>query len=104
MKRLTPAFLTMMMFGVVGLLIAAYVAKNLLAVEEKLPEATEDLIPMAIADLAPGTLVTTNDILQLPNVSVAPSGSGREFLVTLDLAEFHRARITLFRLIKTCFL
>lgn len=59
MKRLTPAFLTVMMFGVVGLLVAAYVAKNLLAVEEKPPEATEDLIPMAIADLAPGTLVTT---------------------------------------------
>lgn len=58
MKRLTPALLTLIMFGVVGLLVMAYVAKNLLAVEEKAPEPTEELIPMAIADLAPGTKIT----------------------------------------------
>ena len=46
------------MFGVVGLLIAAYVAKNLFAVEAKAPEPTEELIPMAIADIAPGTRVS----------------------------------------------
>jgi pilus assembly protein CpaB len=57
-KRLTPALLTMIMFGVVGLLIVAYVAKNLLAVEETAPESTEELIPMAIADVAPGTRLT----------------------------------------------
>ncbi len=53
MKRLTPAFLTMMMFGVVGLLIAAYVAKNLLAVEEKPPEVTEDLVPWRLQTWLP---------------------------------------------------
>ncbi len=31
MKRLTPAGLTLMMFGVVGLLVVAYIAKGLLA-------------------------------------------------------------------------
>ena len=58
MRRLTPALLTLIMFGVVGLLIAAYVAKNLFAVEAKEPEPTEELIPMAIADIAPGTRLT----------------------------------------------
>ena len=57
-KRLTPAFLTMMMFGVVGLLIVAYIAKNLLAVEAKPPEPSEELLPMAIADIAAGTRLT----------------------------------------------
>jgi pilus assembly protein CpaB len=48
----------MIMFGVVGLLIAAYIAKTLLAVDEKAPEPSEELIPMAIADIAPGTRLT----------------------------------------------
>jgi pilus assembly protein CpaB len=62
MKRLTPASLTTIMFGVVGLLVMAYVAKNLLAVEEKPREATEDLLPMAIADLPPGTKLTAEHL------------------------------------------
>src|SRR5262245_40305128 len=62
MKRLTPASLTTIMFGVVGLLVMAYVAKNLLAVEEKPREATEDLMPMAIADLPPGTKLTAEHL------------------------------------------
>lgn len=48
----------MIMFGVVGLLIAVYVAKNLLATEIKAPPPADDLMPMAIADIPPGTLVT----------------------------------------------
>lgn len=66
MKRLTPALLTLIMFGVVGLLIAAYVAKNLLAVEEKAPEQTEELIWMSISDLAPGTKVTEGHLGRAP--------------------------------------
>lgn len=58
MKRLTPALLTLIMFGVVGLLVAAYVVKNLSAVEEKAPERTEELIPMVISDLPAGTLLS----------------------------------------------
>lgn len=48
----------MIMLGVVGLLIVAYVAKNLLAVEAKAPPPADDLLPMAVADIAPGTLLT----------------------------------------------
>lgn len=62
MRRLTPALLTLIMFGVVGLLIAAYVAKNLLAVEEKAPAVDEPLLPMAIADIPAGTLVTEDHL------------------------------------------
>ena len=59
MKNLTPAKVTLMMFGVIGLLIAAYVVKTLFAVEAK---PTTRNLPMAISDLAPGTRVTENHI------------------------------------------
>lgn len=58
MRRLTPAFLTVVMFGVIGLLVAAYVAKNLLAVEEQPPQVQTLLIPMAAVDIAKGTTVS----------------------------------------------
>lgn len=58
MRRLTPALLTVVMFGVIGLLVAAYVAKNLLAVEEKPPQVQTMLIPMAAVDIAKGTTVS----------------------------------------------
>jgi pilus assembly protein CpaB len=57
-KRLTPASLTLMMFGVVALLIVAYVAKNLLAAEAPPAQPTEELLPMAIADIPAGTRLT----------------------------------------------
>jgi len=61
-RRLTPAFLTMVMFGVVGLLVAAYVAKSLLAREEAPPVASTRNVPMAISDIPAGTLLTENHI------------------------------------------
>ncbi|OYW22846.1 MAG: Flp pilus assembly protein CpaB [Planctomycetales bacterium 12-60-4] len=62
MRRLNPAVLTLMMFGVVGLLVAAYVAKNLLAREEAAPQATTRNVPMAIADIPAGTLITESHL------------------------------------------
>ena len=45
------------MFVIVGGLIAAYVAKNLLATEEKAPVVQTRTVPMALADLKPGTVI-----------------------------------------------
>jgi pilus assembly protein CpaB len=56
-KRLTPAFLTILMLGVVGLLVLGYVAKRMFAQEEAPPEERIN-VPMALADLPPGTLIT----------------------------------------------
>lgn len=66
MKRLTPAALTLVMFGVIGLLVAAYIAKNLLAIEEQKAEIASRNIPMAIAEIAPGTVITENHLGQGP--------------------------------------
>lgn len=61
MKRLTPATVTMLMFGVVGCLVVAYVAKGLLAVDAKPPIEMRNL-PMALAEIAPGTVITEEHI------------------------------------------
>jgi pilus assembly protein CpaB len=66
MKRLTPATLTLMMFGVIGLLVAAYIAKNLLAIEDQRAEVPSRNIPMAIAEIEPGTVITENHLGQGP--------------------------------------
>ncbi len=66
MKRLTPAVLTLMLFVVVGGLVAAYIAKGLFAVEKGQPVATTRLVPMAIHDLEPGTIITDRHIGQGP--------------------------------------
>ncbi len=57
MKNLTPAKLSMFMFVLVGGLITAYVAKNLLATEDKVPVVQTRTVPMALADLKPGTVI-----------------------------------------------
>ncbi|MBI1345609.1 Flp pilus assembly protein CpaB [bacterium] len=54
------------MFGVVGLLVAAYVAKNLLARDETVPAPTTRNVPMAIADIPAGTMITENHLGQGP--------------------------------------
>lgn len=61
MKRLTPATVTMLMFGVVGCLVVAYVAKGLLAVDAKPPLEMRNL-PMALGEIAPGTVITEEHI------------------------------------------
>ena len=63
MRRLTPATLTLVMFGIVGILVVGYVAKTMLAgqVKPPAPPAMRD-VPMAIADIAPGTIITENHL------------------------------------------
>ena len=80
MNRLTPARLSMVMFMVVGGLIAAYIAKGLLAVEEK-KSAAPPLrnIPMAISDLPAGTLVTESHLGLGP---VLPTKMTRDVLLS----------------------
>lgn len=66
MKILTPAKLSAGMFLVVIALVGAYVVKGLLAVDEPPAQPTTRLVPMAIADLAPGTVITEAHIGQGP--------------------------------------
>ena len=63
MRRLTPATLTLVMFGIVGLLVVGYVAKTMLAGQEKppAPPAMRD-VPMAVTDVAAGTIITENHL------------------------------------------
>jgi pilus assembly protein CpaB len=51
------------MFGIVGLLVVGYVAKTMLAGQAKPPAAPalRD-VPMAVADIAPGTVITENHL------------------------------------------
>lgn len=58
MKLLTPARVTLLMLLVVGGLAAAYVAKTLLAADGSLATVETRTVPMAVADLKPGTVVT----------------------------------------------
>lgn len=58
MKRLTPATLTLVMFGFLGLLVIGYVAKNALSQTQKPVVTAKRDIPMAIADVSPGTILT----------------------------------------------
>ena len=58
MKRITPAFVTLLMLVVVGLLIGVYLVKSLWANEELAGIEEARYIPMAVADLEPGTLIT----------------------------------------------
>lgn len=46
------------MFGILGLLVVGYVAKNLLATQEKKVAPAMRDIPMAITDISPGTILT----------------------------------------------
>ncbi|MDP1795916.1 MAG: Flp pilus assembly protein CpaB [Planctomycetaceae bacterium] len=66
MRRLTPALLTLIMFGVVGVLVAAYVVKNALARTEGPAPNPSRNIPMPIADIPAGTVITENHLGQGP--------------------------------------
>jgi pilus assembly protein CpaB len=69
-KRLTPAKVTMLMFIVIGGLIVAYIAKGLLATEAAPAQVATRNIPMALADIRPGTLLTEAHV-GLGSISVA---------------------------------
>lgn len=58
MKRLTPAFLFTLMLVGVGCLVALYAGKKLFARQEVVEAPQADLMPVAVADLPPGTVIT----------------------------------------------
>lgn len=62
MRRLTPALLTVVMFGIVGLLVLGYFAKNLFAQKEKPAAPTLRDVPMAVTDIKPGTVITPDHL------------------------------------------
>lgn len=62
MKRLTPAALTVVMFGIIGMLVLGYFAKNLFAQKEKPVVNTLRDLPMAITDIKPGTVITADHL------------------------------------------
>lgn len=55
--KLSPAFLTVGMLGVVGLLVTGYFAKKMFAVEQR-PGDPLINVPMALQNLTPGTKIT----------------------------------------------
>ncbi len=62
MKSISPATLTLVMLLAVGGLIAAYVAKKVFAREDAPAPPGVSNVPMALADLEPGTLITEQHI------------------------------------------
>lgn len=62
MKRLTPAALTVVMFGIIGMLVLGYFAKNLFAQKEKPVANTLRDLPMAITDIKPGTVISADHL------------------------------------------
>jgi pilus assembly protein CpaB len=58
-KRLTPATLFTLMLVGVGGLVALYAGKKLLARQEVVEAPQLDLMPVPVADLPPGTVITT---------------------------------------------
>lgn len=68
MRRLSPAFLTMVMLGVVGLLVVLYVGKKLLARDKTPPADPTVSVPMSLTDLEPGTRITEAHLATGPAV------------------------------------
>jgi pilus assembly protein CpaB len=66
-KRVTPALVTLLMLGVVGFLVVAYVAKTYLFVgTDEGPTLARRNIPTAIVEIAAGTLITEQHLGQAP--------------------------------------
>ena len=61
MRRLTPALLTVVMFGIIGLLVVGFFAKTLWAHKEK-PALPLRNVPMAVTDIKPGTMITADHL------------------------------------------
>lgn len=66
MKRLTPATVTLLMLVVVGALITAYVARKLFAKTPVVAQVGTRLVPMAVADLEPGTIIRSEHLGEGP--------------------------------------
>lgn len=65
MKRITPAFVTLIMLFVVGGLVAAYFARKLFATEP-VAEVQTARVPVAVSDLKPGTVITEGHLIDAP--------------------------------------
>lgn len=66
MKFLTPAKLSLLMFVVIAGLVAAYIGKRLFADVEEQPQVETRNVPMPIAELQPGTVITEEHLGQGP--------------------------------------
>lgn len=63
MRNITPAFITLLMLAIVGVLIAVYIVRSLMpqpVVKEPIGTRT---VPMAAADIPAGTLLTSDHIV-----------------------------------------
>ncbi|MCA9079521.1 MAG: Flp pilus assembly protein CpaB [Planctomycetaceae bacterium] len=81
MRRLSPALLTMLMLGAIGLLVAMYFGKKILFAKAEVPQERIENIPMALTDLAPGTLITEGHIA---------TGRARASVLTRDIIRSNR--------------
>ncbi len=90
MRRLSPALLTMLMLGVIGLLVALYFGKKLFAKAEAPP--TDELIniPMALTDLEPGTKITEAHV-----------GLGKAYASNISRDVVRTNRVLVGRVVKT---
>lgn len=79
MRRLSPALLTMVMLGVVGLLVVLYVGKKLLARDTTPPADPTVSIPMSLTDLEPGVRITEAHLATGPALR---SKLGRDVVLT----------------------
>ncbi|WP_437186185.1 Flp pilus assembly protein CpaB [Planctomicrobium sp. SH668] len=79
MRRLSPAFLTIAMLGVVGLLVVLYVGKKLLARDVAPPSNPSVNVPMALTDLEPGTRITDAHLATGPT---SRADLGRDVVLT----------------------
>ena len=90
MKRLSPATLTLLMLLIIGGLVLAYVGKKLLARDEAPPVDGLVNVPMAVADLEPGTKITAAHLA---------IGSRFQSKITPDIVKSDRVLIG--RVVKT---
>lgn len=89
-KRLSPATLTLLMLLIIGGLVLAYVGKKLLARDEE-PSVDKLInVPMAVADLKPGTKITAAHLA---------IGSRFQSKITPDIVKSDRVLIG--RIVKT---
>ncbi len=68
MKRLTPASLTFGVMAIMGLLVAAYVARTLLAREVKETAPVTRNMPTPVVDILPGTVITEKHLGLAPTL------------------------------------
>ena len=68
MKRLTPAALTFGVMAIMGLLVAAYVVRTLMAREQAAPAPTTRNMPTPVADIPVGTEITEKHLGTAPTL------------------------------------